>query len=133
MKKNALIATLLALAVSTPMMTVVSAAEEHEHAAGKVTIPETLSGVWHEIKEHEEELGKTITDKKLEKVHEIAFEIRDLVNALPTSHRPLTPGIWQRSRPTPNSWWRSQPAWMNPAIPKTRPQPRRTSRNSNRF
>ena len=46
-------------------------------------IPATVAGIWQEVKEHEEELGKIITGKKLDKVHEAAFEIRDMVNALP--------------------------------------------------
>ncbi|MBI3601992.1 MAG: transporter [Candidatus Omnitrophica bacterium] len=60
-----------------------SAAEEHEHKEGEAKIPATISGIWAEVKEHEEQLGKIIADKKLDKVHEVAFEIRDLVNALP--------------------------------------------------
>ena len=60
-----------------------SAAEEHEHQEGQGKIPATIAGIWHEVKEHEEELGKIVTDKKLDKVHEVAFEIRDMVNALP--------------------------------------------------
>ena len=59
------------------------AAEEHEHKEGKEEIPATAAGIWNEVREHEEELGKIITDKKLDKVHEVAFEIRDMVNALP--------------------------------------------------
>lgn len=83
MKKTKLIVTLLALAVGLPVVPAVSAAEEHEHEGGMAKIPDTLAGVWGEVKEHEEALAKTIADKKLESVHEIAFEIRDMVNALP--------------------------------------------------
>ncbi len=83
MKSTKLTIILLALTVSLPVVPAVSAAEEHEHEAGKVKIPATLAGVWTEVKEHEEELGKAIADKKLDGVHEIAFEVRDLVNALP--------------------------------------------------
>ena len=60
-----------------------SAAEEHEHKEGKAEIPATIAGIWQEVKEHEEKLGNLITDKKFDKVHEVAFEIRDMVNALP--------------------------------------------------
>lgn len=83
MKKTRLTIILLALALGLPAVPAVSAAEEHEHEGGKVKIPDTLAGVWQEVKEHEEELGKAIADKKLDGVHEIAFEIRDMVNALP--------------------------------------------------
>ncbi len=83
MKKTKLTIILLALAASLPVVPAISAAEEHEHEGGKAKIPDTLAGVWGEVKEHEEELGKTIAAKKLDGVHEIAFEIRDMVNALP--------------------------------------------------
>lgn len=87
MKKTALIVTLLALVASAPMLSVASAEEE----GSKVKIPETLSGVWQEVKSHEEQLGKTIADKKLESVHESAFAIRDLVSALPDKSKDLAP------------------------------------------
>ena len=83
MKKTKLTIILLALAVSLPVVPAVSAAEEHEHEGGKAKIPDTVSGIWQEVKEHEEELGQAIAAKKLDGVHEIAFEIRDMVNALP--------------------------------------------------
>ena len=47
------------------------------------TIPSTVAGIWTEVKKQEEQLGKLIADKNLDKVHALAFEIRDLVNALP--------------------------------------------------
>ncbi|MBI5024981.1 MAG: hypothetical protein HZC18_08325 [Candidatus Omnitrophica bacterium] len=72
-----------ALSVAFIFVRFASAAEEHEHQEGKEEIPTTISGIWAEVKEHEEELGKTIAGKKLDKVHEAAFEIRDMVNALP--------------------------------------------------
>lgn len=83
MKNTKLTIILLALAVSLPVVPAVSAAEEHEHKDGKAMIPDTVAGIWGEVKEHEEELGKAIAAKKLDGVHEIAFEIRDMVNALP--------------------------------------------------
>ena len=67
-----------------------SADEEHEDKGGKVKIPATAADIWHEVRNHEEELRKNITDKKLDKVHEAAFEIRDLVNALPDKSKDLT-------------------------------------------
>ncbi len=45
-------------------------------------IPATISGIWGDVKDHEEQLSKIIADKKFDKVHEVAFEIRDLVNVL---------------------------------------------------
>lgn len=83
MKKTKLPTLLLALALSTPLLSIVAAAEEHEPADGKAVIPATLAGVWQEITEHQEELGQAIAAKKLDGVHEIAFAIRDMVNALP--------------------------------------------------
>lgn len=74
---------IVALSVAFAIVRLASAAEEPEHKEGEANIPNTVGGIWAEVKEHEEELGKTIADKKLDKVHEAAFEIRDLVNALP--------------------------------------------------
>jgi rubrerythrin len=66
------------------------AAEEHEHQEGKAEkTPDTVAGIWSEVKEHEVQLGKIIADKKLDKVHEVAFEIRDMVNALPDKSKDL--------------------------------------------
>lgn len=71
-----------ALSVSFAIVGFALAAEEGEHKEGKEAIPATVTGIWQEVKEHEGELGKIIADKKLDKVHEGAFEIRDMVNAL---------------------------------------------------
>ncbi|MBI3849185.1 MAG: transporter [Verrucomicrobia bacterium] len=90
MKTTVLITSLLAVAVSVWLVPSALAAEkEHEHEGGKMKIPDTAAGILKEVKEHEEELGKIITDKKLNKVHEVAFEIRDLVNALPNKSKDL--------------------------------------------
>ncbi len=82
-KKHALITSLLALALSVWLIPTGLAAEEHEAHEGKVKIPDNAAAIVAEVKEHEAELGKLIAEKKLNKVHEVAFEIRDLVNALP--------------------------------------------------
>jgi len=74
---------IVALSVAFTLVRFASAAAEHEHKEGAEKIPPTVGGIWAEVKEHEEQLGKLIVDKKLDKVHEVAFEIRDLVNALP--------------------------------------------------
>lgn len=66
--------------------------EEHgekKHADKK---PATVGGIWAEVQEHQEQLEKIIADKKLDKVHEVAFEIRDLVNALPGKSGKLDAG-----------------------------------------
>jgi hypothetical protein len=62
-------------------------ADENEVAT---KIPATISGIWSEVKEGEGNLSTIITDKKLDKVHEAAFAIRDLVNALPDKSTDLT-------------------------------------------
>jgi len=72
-----------ALSMSFALVRLASAAAEHEHKEGEEKIPATVGGIWAEVKEHEEQLGNIIAGKKLDKVHEVAFEIRDLVNALP--------------------------------------------------
>lgn len=74
---------IVVLSVAFIFVRFASAAEEYEHKEGKEEIPATISGIWAEVQEHEEQLGKIIADKKLDNVHEVAFEIRDLVNALP--------------------------------------------------
>jgi rubrerythrin len=79
-----------ALSLGLGFMPLLRAAEEHEHHEGKAEkIPDTVAGIWSEVKEHEEELGRIIADKKLDKVHEAAFEIRDMVNALPDKSKDL--------------------------------------------
>jgi rubrerythrin len=82
MNKRIVVVGLLGLALGICRLPMAAAAEESEHKEGEAKIPATISGIWAGVKEHEEELGKTIADKKLDKVHEAAFEIRDLVNAL---------------------------------------------------
>lgn len=92
MNKHMVTPLLLSLALgawTSPVAGATEAKEESEHKEGKVTIPSTLGGIWYEVKEHEEELGGIIVDKKLDKVHEVAFEIRDLVNALPDKSKGL--------------------------------------------
>ncbi len=80
-----------ALSMSFALVRLASAAAEHEHKEGEEKIPATVGGIWAEVKEHEEQLGKIIADKKLDKVHEVAFEIRDLVNALHDKSLDLLP------------------------------------------
>ena len=55
----------------------------------KIRAPNTLSETWREIKEHEKRLREIIEEGKLRWVHEIAFEIRDLVKVLPAQSAEL--------------------------------------------
>ena len=74
---------LLGLALGALRVPVVAAAKGPERGGGRATIPNTVAGIWHDVKAHEDELGTLIAGKNLENVHEVAFAIRDLVNALP--------------------------------------------------
>ena len=89
MKRLILVIGLLGLLIGVSRVPPASAAEEHGHKEGKATIPNTVGGIWDEVKEHEEQLGKIISEQKLDKVHEVAFEIRDLVNAMPGKSKDL--------------------------------------------
>ena len=55
----------------------------------KTTIPDTAAGILQAIDQDEQELSKTIADKKLDDVHHHAFAISDLVNALPDKSKDL--------------------------------------------
>ena len=90
MKRRLLVIGLLGLALGVWRLPLTWAADEQEHKEGKAVLPHTAGGIWAEVKEHEEQLGKLIADKKLDKVHEVAFEIRDLVNALPDKSKDLS-------------------------------------------
>lgn len=56
--------------------------------SGKPAI--TLGGIWHNIVEKQKKLGDIIKDKKLDKVHEVAFAIRDLAKLLPDKSKDLS-------------------------------------------
>ena len=90
MKRRLLVIGLLGLALGVWRLPLTWAADEQEHKEGKAMMPRTVGGIWAEVQEHEEQLGKLIADKKLDKVHEVAFEIRDLVNALPDKSKDLS-------------------------------------------
>lgn len=79
-----------ALSVACISTRFTSAVAEQEHQEGQEKIPATVSGIWAEVKMHQEQLGKIIADKKLDQAHEAAFEIRDLVNALPDKSMDLS-------------------------------------------
>ena len=66
-------------------------ADEEKHGSKEaVKIPDSLGAIWHEVKEHQQELENVIKTKQLAKVHEIAFRIRDLVNAMPAKSATLS-------------------------------------------
>lgn len=76
----------------------VLAGDGHDHGkeGGKENkshkaMPSSVSGIWGEIKEHEAMLMEIIAAGKLDKVHEAAFEIRDMVNALSEKSTSLAP------------------------------------------
>jgi len=64
------------------------ATNQTAEAETKVQIPDTVDGIWKEIKMHHQELADVIKAKELSKVHEHAFAIRDLVKALPAKTNP---------------------------------------------
>ena len=76
-----LIVALLGLVIFS--VTPVQAHDEKNEKEKTEKIPNSLGAIWHEVKEHQEELQNVIKAKQLAKVHEIAFHIRDLVNAMP--------------------------------------------------
>lgn len=57
-------------------------------SSGKPAV--TLGAVWHNITEKQKELGNIIREKKLAKVHEAAFAIRDLTKLLPEQSKSLS-------------------------------------------
>ncbi len=46
-------------------------------------IPKTIPAIWQAVDKHAASIEKAITDNQLTSIHEHAFAIRDLVNALP--------------------------------------------------
>lgn len=89
MNSRIVIAGLLGLALGVWRLPIASAAEGQERKEGQAKITNTVGGIWHDVKAHEEELGKLIAGNKLDNVHEVAFDIRDLVNALPAKSKEL--------------------------------------------
>ena len=89
MKTKTLLAMGLAAAIGifATRTNTAHAQDKHEHkegeASGKVTVPDTLDGIWAEIHKHHHELTDTVKAKKLDEVHHHAFAIRDLAKGLP--------------------------------------------------
>lgn len=81
--KHAKILVLSLVAVFALAFPLFASEEGHQGGVGEgVRVPETVSSIWHEIKEHEEHLNETIKAGKLDDVHKMAFTIRDLSKAL---------------------------------------------------
>ena len=56
----------------------------HDHGTNeKLEIPATVAGIIDKIHHIHHELGETVEEKRLADVHQQAFAIRDLANALP--------------------------------------------------
>ncbi len=63
---------------------------DHGTTKPAVKAPDTLPGIWKAISEKKALLDKTIADKKLSQVHEVAFAIRDLAKLLPDKSKSLS-------------------------------------------
>lgn len=74
---------MLAVALGVWLAPLVLAADEKAEQETKIKIPDTAAAILQEVKKQETDLGSTIAAKKLDIVHQMAFAIRDLVNALP--------------------------------------------------
>ena len=68
-------------------------AGEAGHAAAKATlqIPDKLPDLWYLVLEKQMKLDQIIAAKELDKVHVAAFEIRDLVQAMPGKTQGFSP------------------------------------------
>lgn len=58
--------------------------------ASKVTIPSTIPAIWKAIDEQAVSINQALKDNQLTSIHEHAFAIRDLVNALPALSKDLS-------------------------------------------
>lgn len=56
----------------------------------KVAIPSTIPEIWKGIEEHSASLNLALKENQLTSIHEHAFAIRDLVNALPAKSMDLS-------------------------------------------
>ncbi|CZP45397.1 Uncharacterised protein [Legionella pneumophila] len=58
--------------------------------SSKVGIPSTIADIWKAIDEHSASINKALEENQLTSIHEHAFAIRDLVNALPSKSLDLS-------------------------------------------
>ena len=58
--------------------------------SSKVTIPSTSADIWKAIDEHSASINEALKENQLTSIHEHAFAIRDLVNALPSKSLDLS-------------------------------------------
>lgn len=56
----------------------------------KVAIPSTITEIWKAIDEHAASINQALEENQLTSIHEHAFAIRDLVNALPALSKNLS-------------------------------------------
>lgn len=56
----------------------------------KVVIPSTIPAIWKAIDEHSVSINQALKTSQLTSIHEHAFAIRDLVNALPALSKDLS-------------------------------------------
>ncbi len=64
-------------------VTVPPTAYSQQAAKDKIAIPDTTPAIWAEIDKQQADLTSTVQAKKLADVHRFAYNIRDLVAALP--------------------------------------------------
>lgn len=58
--------------------------------ASKVAIPSTIPAIWKAIDEQSASMNQALKENQLTSIHEHAFAIRDLVNALPALSKDLS-------------------------------------------
>lgn len=89
MKSTTLKAISLAITLSGPLLIIPMSAVAVE-TAEKTAIPDTADGILKAIDVKSAELEQIIDAKALDKVHHVAFAIRDLVAALPAKSASLS-------------------------------------------
>jgi hypothetical protein len=63
----------------------------HGHSEGHADIPDSADGIFDAVAQHMTELDEVVASGELDGVHEIAFNIRDLLLALPAKSEGLSP------------------------------------------
>ena len=65
--------------------------KEMPHAAPAASADASLSKIWTQVRARETALAELINTRQLDKVHEAAFAIRDLVGTMPAQSSALPP------------------------------------------